>query len=46
MKINICGEIVKKKTNQLRKQFKTKQITIQRMSIKFENKFQKSNDQG
>jgi hypothetical protein len=35
-----------KKTNQLRKQFKIKQITIQKMSTKFENKFQKSNDQG
>jgi hypothetical protein len=34
----------KKKTNQSRKQFKIKQISIQKMSIKFENKFQKSND--
>jgi hypothetical protein len=40
---NNWGEI-KKKTNQSRKQFKTKQIAIQKLSTKFENKFQKSND--
>jgi len=36
------GGIVKKKTNQISKWFKTKQIAIQRMSIEFENKIQKS----
>ena len=40
MKINVQGEIVKK-TNPSRKPFKTKQISNQRMSTKFENKFQK-----
>jgi hypothetical protein len=40
----IIGVKLKKKANQSRKQFKTKQIAIQKLSIKFENKFQKSND--
>jgi hypothetical protein len=35
-----------KKTNKLRKQFKIKQIAIQRIRTKFENKIKKSNDQG
>jgi len=35
------------KTNQSRKWFKTKQITIKRMMIKFDKiKLKKSNDQG
>jgi hypothetical protein len=37
---------IEKKTNQSRKWFKTKQITIKKMRIKFENKLKKSNDQG
>jgi len=35
----IIGVKLKKNTNQSRKQFKTKQITIQKISTKFQKKF-------
>jgi hypothetical protein len=37
----IIGVKLKKNTNQSRKQFKTKQIAIQKISTKFQKKFQK-----
>jgi hypothetical protein len=45
MKINVFVWN-RRKTNQSRKWFKTKQIEIRRTKIKFENKLKKSNDYG